>query len=219
MNARTSGAMLVAVALCCHRASAAVATPDAIAAATSAFAKIDDYRMRIAVHESAGTQVENRTYDVLFRKPSLERVDVVAGPGKGSGVVWIGGETVKAHRGGLLGGIRMTVDIHNSLVSTLRGDAVDSATIPSMLADFAASKGQMSQAPGPVIDGVDTTAVSLDVADPATDKGVTRVVLYLSDQTHLPVRRERFVGAELVKTENMTDLQTNVGLTPHDFPW
>jgi hypothetical protein len=101
----------------------------------------------------------------------------------------------------------------------LRGDAVDSATIPAMLDEFTSIKGNVSEAPGPPIDGAGTVAVTLDVADPSTDKNVSRIVLYLSDSTHLPVRRERFVGTDLVKSENVTDMQTNVGLNATDFPW
>jgi outer membrane lipoprotein-sorting protein len=191
----------------------------ALSAANSTFAKIDDYQMTIVVHETDGARVEDRTYGVLFKKPSLEKIDIVAGPGKGGGIVWLGGDKVKGHRGGLLGGIHLTFDIHNSQVSTLRGDSVDTATIPAMLGDFTTGKGTISEAPGPQIDGAASSAVTLDVADPTVDKGVTREVLYLSDTTHLPLRRERFAGTELVKSENVTEMKTNVGLTTNDFPW
>jgi len=197
----------------------AVSGAGALNQATAAFAKVDDYRMTIAVHETAGERTEDRTYSVLFKKPSLERIDIVAGPGKGGGIVWLGGDKVKGHRGGLLSGIHLTFDLHNSQVSTLRGDAVDTATIPAMLGDFTSVKGTVSEAPGPQIDGADSVAVTLDVGDPAVDNGVTREVLYLSDATHLPVRRERFAGTQLVKSENVTDVKTNVGLTSSDFPW
>jgi outer membrane lipoprotein-sorting protein len=197
----------------------AVSAPSALTAATAAFGKIDDYRMTIAVHETAGERVEDRTYSVLFKKPSLERIDIVAGPGKGGGIVWLGGDKVKGHKGGFFSGIHLTLDLHNSQVSTLRGDAVNTATIPAMIDDFTTIKGAVSQAPGPQIDGVDSNAVTLDVADPGADNGVTREVLYLSAATGLPVRRERFTGAVLVKSENVSNMKTNVGLTANDFPW
>jgi hypothetical protein len=200
------------------RTEVAAAT-DALDEARTAFSKVDDYRMTIVVHEIAGGQVEDRTYSVWFKKPSLERIDIVAGPGKGSGIVWLGGDKVKAHRGGFLAGIHVVFDLHDAKVSTLRGDAVDTAAIPSMLAEFASLKGTISTAPGPQIDGENSIAETLDVADPAADKGISRIVLYLSSTTHLPVRRERFVGTQLVKSEDVMQTQTNVGLGASDFPW
>jgi hypothetical protein len=191
----------------------------ALDAANAAFAQVTDYRMTIAVHEVAGGRVEDRTYAILFKKPALERIDIVAGPGKGGGIVWLGGDKVKGHRGGLLSGIRLTLDIHNSQVATLRGDSVNSGTIPAMLAVFTTVKGTVSEAPGPQIEGAGSSAVTLDVADPPAYNGVTREVLYLSSVTDLPVRRERFAGPQLVKSEIVTDTKTNVGLTSNDFPW
>jgi hypothetical protein len=41
--------------------------------------------MTIAFHETAGDRVQDRTCSILFKKPALERVDIVAGAGKGSG--------------------------------------------------------------------------------------------------------------------------------------
>ncbi len=212
-----AGALLFALAA--SAPATALDEPEALGAASAAFAKIDDYRMTIAVHETDGSRVEERTYRVLFKKPTMERIDVVAGPGRGGGIVWLGGDKVKGHRGGILSGIRLVFDIHNSQVTTLRGDSVDTATIPSMLADFTNIKGTISAASGPSINGAASVALTLDVATPATNHGLTREILYLSNVTHLPVRRERFAGPDLVKSENVTDMQTDVGLTGADFPW
>jgi outer membrane lipoprotein-sorting protein len=216
--AAISGLLFIALGTPSGATPATPATA-ALDAATAAFAKIDDYRMTIAVHEISGERVENRTYSVLFKKPMLERIDIVSGPGKGGGIVWLGGETVKGHRGGLLSAIHLTFDLHSGQVVTLRGDAVNTATIPAMLADFSTIKGSVSEASGPQIDGAQSSAVTLDVADPAADDGVSREVLYLSDTTHLPLRRERFAGTLLVKSENVSEIQTNLGLTASDFPW
>lgn len=214
--AATAGALLVVMS---HLPASAASETSAITAASSAFAKVDDYHMRIVVHEAAGARTQDRTYDVLFKKPLMEKIEIVAGQDKGSGIVWLGGDKVRGHRGGLLSGIHLTFDLHNSQVLTLRGDAVDTATIPSMLDEFTKVKGTVTAAPGPDIDGSPTDSVTLDVADPSALDGVSRVVLYLSSATHLPLRREQFAGTELVKSENITEMKTNVGLTAGDFPW
>jgi outer membrane lipoprotein-sorting protein len=212
-------ALTVAALLVAGAPAGAASGKSALDAANAAFANVSDYRMTIAVHEIAGNNVQDRTYSILFKKPALERVDIVAGAGRGGGIVWLGGDKVKGHRGGLLSGIHLTLDIHDGQVSTLRGDTVSSGTIPAMLAVFDTVKGTVSEAPGPEIDGAGSSAVTLDVADPATYNGVSREVLYLSTVSNLPVRRERYAGTQLVKSENITDTKTNVGLTSSDFPW
>ena len=219
MSARAALAAAVAFTLAAP-AGAMPGTPaPALGEAAAAFAKIDDYTSTVVVHETAGGHTEDRTYIVRFKKPALERIDIAAGPGKGSGVVWLGGDQVKGHRGGLLSGLHLTFDLHDKQVTSLRGDTVSSTTIPAMLDDFTTIKGTVSQAAGPQIAAGDSVAVTLDVADPANDDGVSREVLYLSTATDLPVRRERFAGSDLVKSENFTDMKFNVGLTTGDFPW
>ncbi len=216
---RTAAMLLPVLMLALTQTARAAASTSALSAASAAFAKIDDYRTTVVVHEIEGARVEDRTYVVLFKKPTMERVDVVAGPGRGSGIVWLGGDTVKGHRGGLLSGIHVTLSLHDKQVTTLRGDTVESATIPAMLDDFKNVKGQVSEGPGPAIGGATTVAVTLAIAGPADYDGVTREILYLSDVTHLPMRRERYIDSTLVKSEEITDMKTDVGLSASDFPW
>jgi hypothetical protein len=211
--------LMAAIVVAAGDRAGAVSSVRALDNATGAFAKVTDYQMNVVVHETSSDRVEDRVYRVWFKNPTQERVDIDAGPDKGRQTVWQGGAKVKTRRGGLLGHLRATLDLHDAAVSTLRGDAIDTLTIPSMLADFAAIKGDVSQRPGPEIDGAHSIAVTLNVEDPSVDNGVTRIVLYLSDATHLPIRRERFSGTLLVKTEDMTDLHVNAGLTAADFPW
>jgi hypothetical protein len=138
-------ALTVAALLVAGAPAGAASSKSALDAANAAFANVSDYRMTIAVHEIAGNNVQDRTYSILFKKPALERVDIVAGAGRGGGIVWLGGDKVKGHRGGLLSGIHLTLDIHDGQVSTLRGDTVSSGTIPAMLAVFDTVKGTVSE--------------------------------------------------------------------------
>jgi hypothetical protein len=168
----------------------------------------------------AGNNVQDRTYSTSYSKSRHSSASTSSrAPARAAGIVWLGGHKVKGHRGGLLSGIHLTLDIHDGQVSTLRGDTVSSGTIPAMLTVFDTVKGTVSEAPGPQIDGAGSSAVTLDVAEPAAYNGVSREVLYLSTVSNLPVRRERFAGTQLVKSENISDIKTNVGLTSSDFPW
>ena len=189
--------------------------------ANAAFSKINDYVMTVVVHETdnAGKNVEDRTYQYSFLKPTDVKLAILAGSHRGAGVVWKGGDKVKGHDGGFLSGIKLTLDIHNGRVVSLRGDTIDSGTIPGMLDRFKTIKGEVSEAPGPTLDGQATDVVTLKVADPTTDTGITKEQLFLSRTTHLPLRRLRYVGDLLVKSENVTSIKTNVGLTDRDFPF
>jgi outer membrane lipoprotein-sorting protein len=158
-------------------------------------------------------------YAYAFKKPLFVKLDVKSGSNSGGGIVWTGGDSVKGHRGGILSGIHLTLPLHDKQVVSLRGDSIDTGTIPAMLDVFKQVKGDVTEAPGPTIAGTPTDVVTLKVADPTTDKGVSRVVLYLSKATHLPVRRDQFTGDALVKSETFSNMKTNVGLKDSDFPF
>lgn len=197
------------------------AAAPALDEANAAFGKINDYVMSVVVHETdnAGKNVEDRTYQYSFLKPTDVKLAITAGSHRGAGVVWKGGDKVKGHDGGFLSGIKLTLDIHNGRVVSLRGDTIDSGTIPAMLDRFKTIKGDVTEAPGPAIEGQATDEVTLKVADPSSDGGVTKEQLFLSRTSHLPLRRMRYVGEALVKSENVSSFKSNVGLTDADFPF
>ena len=45
------------------------------------------------------------------------------------------------------------------------------------------------------------------------------MILYLSKETHWPVRQIMYDGSQIVLDETVTDLKTNVGLKESDFPF
>jgi outer membrane lipoprotein-sorting protein len=98
----------------------------------------------------------------------------------------------------------------------LRGDTIDQGTLTFVLQSLLSMPGTLGEAAGPTISGSATTAVTLDLAKP-TAKGETKIVVDLSEATHLPVRRQLYAGSTLVVTETYTDLKTNVGLKIDDI--
>jgi len=187
--------------------------------AVVALSHVEDYTDTLTVHETSGTNSDDHTYNYAFKKPNLVKLDVTSGSNKGGGIVWTGGDKVSGHRGGFLSGIHLKLDLHDKQVVSLRGDSIDTGTFAAMLDRMKTIKGELTEAAGPALAGVATDAVSLRVADPTANKGVTREVLYLSKTTHLPLRREQYVGDAVVKTETVSNLKTNVGLQPSDFPF
>jgi hypothetical protein len=192
---------------------------DTLAQALDAYAKINDYTADIVVHEVQGTDVQDRTYRYFFLRPTFVKTQILDGPGRGGGAVWIGGDQVSGHQGGFLSAIHLKISLHDKRATSLRGDTMDTGTFGAMLGMFKDPKGTVTETDDKTVDGILTDELSLKVADPAALGGITRYDLYIAHATHLPVRRERYVGDQLVKSEKVTNPKPNTGLTQSDFPF
>ena len=191
----------------------------ALDALVRALNAITDYQVRGIVHETTddGAHVQDRTYDFRWKRPNYERIEIIAGPGKGEGASWHGGPTVRGHQGGFLSGIHMNVSIHDPRATSLRGDTIETAAFTWQAEHLLNTPGRLSEAPGPVIDGAPTTAVTLQVTDSKANGNVSRDVLYIGKEKHLPLRREQFAGTTLVKTEHFVDIKVDNGFSVDDL--
>ena len=196
---------------------AAAGAPSPIAQFDEAFAKIDDCTYTLRAHETKGTAVQDRVYQYSFKKPDLAKTLIVSGDGKGSGGVWRGGDTVSGHQGGMLAFIHLNVGLHDPRATSLRGYTIPEGLLQNEVAKYRAIKGQLSEHPGPELEGVATDEIDLNVADPSKYDGVTRMVLYLNRSTHLPYRQIRYEGSKSVADETFENIKTNVGLKDSDF--
>ena len=157
--------------------------------ALAAFAKtwnaIDDYSATASVDEQTndGKSSTKRKYSFKFRKPDFASADVVDGPGRGSGAVWRGGNQIRGHMGGLFSHLTRVIAIDDARAVSVRGDTIDMASFDYDLHDMLSTSGKLSEAGGPA----GTTDVTLALARP-TPGGVTKIVLELSNATHLPGR-------------------------------
>lgn len=184
---------------------------------SDAWAKVNDYSCSIVVHETHGSQTQDRRYDFWFKKPAFAKLEIVSGPGRGSGASWTGGDKVRGHKGGILSGIKLSVSINDPQAVSLRGDNISTASFGYILSNLQSGKGTLSEGEGPAIDGAATETVAMKIANPAADRNVTRDVVYLSKVSHLPVRRVRYEGDVLVKQEDFVNLKLNPGLRDSDF--
>ena len=212
---------LLAVAAVCS-----VATPvradnsaPAIVAFEQAFAKTNDYVCHIHAHEVKGDQSQNRVYEYSFMKPHFVKTLILSGDGKGSGGVWVGGDQVSGHQGGFLSGIHLKVGLHDSRAVSLRGFTIPDGMLQTLVHRYATTPGTLSQAPGGKIGGVPTDRLDLKVSNPAGNDGISEQILYLSQETHWPIRQILYSGSQIVLDQSITDLKTNVGLTQKDFPF
>ena len=219
MNIRRSLSLCIAlVGVGCFVARAANAAP-AIATFDKAFAGINDYTCTLHVHEAKGTVTQDRVYQYEFMKPHYVKTLILDGEGKGSGGVWIGGDQVSGHQGGFLSGIHLKISLNDPRAVSLRGVTIPEGLLPRIVDDYATIPGKLTQLEGGKIQGVDTDRIELKVADPASNNGVSDQILYVSKETHWPVRQIMYAGPQIVLDENVTDLKTNVGLTQADFPF
>ena len=211
----------VALSLALGLASAARAdnTAPAITAFDQAFAATNDYTCKEHVHEAKGTATQDRVYQFAFMKPHFAKTLIESGDGKGSGGVWAGTDQVSGHQGGFLSGIHLKVSIHDPRAVSLRGVTIPEGLLQNVVHKYATTAGTLSQSAGGKIGGVLTDRLELKVGDPAANDGVTQQILYLSQETHWPIRQILYAGTQIVLDESITDLKTNVGLTQSDFPF
>lgn len=185
-----------------------VARIPALTAFGATWATIASYTATITVFEQLGTRTDRAVFAYTFHKPAPVTLRVDAGPNVGATVVWNGGSSVTVSKGrGLLALLKKTVPLHDPLVTTLRGDSVDQVSFGSILAHGESIVGSLRESVGPQIRGVATSIVTLLPATPATDGGLTREVLYISNSTNLPVQILGYEGATLVRNIAFTDVK------------
>lgn len=191
----------------------------AIAAFDQAFAAINDYTCVLHVHEAKGDRTQDRVYQYQFMKPHFVKTLILDGDGKGSGGVWVGGDQVSGHQGGLFSGIHLKVSVNDPRAVSLRGVTIPEGLLQRIVDDYGSTPGKLTQVDGGKVNGVATDRLELKAADPASNYGITDQILYLSKDTHWPVRQVMYSGSQVVLDETVNDLKTNVGLTQSDFPF
>jgi outer membrane lipoprotein-sorting protein len=182
------------------------------AAFIEAWAKVPSYTANIKVHETKGTDVQDRTYHYAYLKPHFAKIDITGGPGRGGGAVWTGGDTVSGHQGGFLSGIHLKVSIHDGRAVDLRGGTIDEASFENVADNIksaaAATNGEET------LNGTAYDTVTVPFKDA---NGATKRVIFLSKTTHLPARRVTYAGDAVVLNEEFADVNTAANLKESDF--
>jgi len=205
--------------LCSGAAASAANAAPAIAAFDRAFASINDYTCVLHVHEAKGNATQDRVYQYSFMKPHYAKTLILDGDGKGSGGVWVGTDQISGHQGGFLSGIHMKVDVHDHRAVSLRGATIPEGLMQHIVAIYATTPGKLTQTDGGKVAGVATDRLDLKVADASSNGDISEQILYLSKDTHWPVRQIMYSGSQIVVDESVTDFKTNTGLTQSDFPF
>ena len=213
-------AAAVAAALVAAGASArAAGSAPAIAAFNTMFAGINDYTYTLKSHEAKGSTTQDRTYSYQFLKPQYVKTLILDGDGKGGGGVWTGGNQVSGHQGGILSAIHLKVDLHDPKAVSLLGYTIPDGLIQNIVGNYTARcrralarrrrRGRRRA----------NRSHREDVADPASNGGATKMILYVNHETHWPVRQIVYAGPTIILDQHFSDIKTNTGLKPSDFPF
>ncbi len=216
---RASAIALVVMALWPAGALRAANSAPAIADFDKVFAATNDYTCVLHVHEAKGTQTQDRVYQYQFMKPHYAKTLILDGDSKGSGGVWIGTDQISGHQGGILSGFHRKVSIDDPRAVSLRGVTIPEGLLQRIVDNYATIPGKLTQTDGGKIGGVPTDRLDLKLNDPSANGGVTEQILYLSKETHWPIRQIMYAGSQIVLDETVSDLKTNTGLTQADFPF
>jgi outer membrane lipoprotein-sorting protein len=222
MHQRNLALVLIAAAFVAFTppyAARAAQTSPAIDAFNASFAQVNSYTYKLHSHETKGSDVQDRVYDYSFMKPHFAKTLIESGANKGSGGVWTGGEQVSGHQGGFLSGIHLKVDLHDGRATSLRGYTIPDGLVQNLMARYTDVKGDLTQTAGGEIGGVQTDLLDLKVADPASNGGISEQKIWLSQQTHWPLRQIYYAGTTVVLDQSFTDYNLNANLTQNDFPF
>ena len=206
------------VGVSCVAASATKENP-AIAAFDRTFADVSDYTCVLHSHEVNGAKIQNRVYQYSFMKPHYLTTQILSGDGKGGGAVWVGGDQISGHMGGIFSGIHVKINLDDPRALSLHGVTIPKGLLPGIIDDYQTIPGTLTQSDGGKIGDIDTTRLDLKVADPSSNHDITEQIVYLSTSTHWPIRQVMYSGSQVVLDESVDDLKTNVGLTKNDFPF
>ncbi|MBC5806968.1 MAG: LolA family protein [Candidatus Eremiobacter antarcticus] len=189
------------------QAQSSPTTAETIEKFFSAWQGIETYQCTLTSHEVDGIRVQDRVYHMFFEKPMKTRMEIISGDGRGGAAVWSGGDTLRGHRGGMLAGIKKTLDIHSPLATSIRGTTIADANYGILLGHIRTFKPDNLDAARIG----DRTLVTAQVADPASQAGVTKEV-FIFGADGLPLEFEQYQGASMVKKVDYSDVKLNVPL-------
>lgn len=170
-------------------------TPAPLAAFAKTWESMNGYKTAIHCFSTKDGKTENSQFNYTFTKPSSISMSIVSGPRAGNAVTWSGGDTATAGKGMFTRKFSLT----DSAVTSLRGATVVDLSFGSILKHAEGLKGKKSAA-ATTMDGEAANAVTVNVAQPSSDDGLTREVLYLSGGTDLPLRVDGYVESQLVSS-------------------
>jgi outer membrane lipoprotein-sorting protein len=207
-----STAVAVAASICAGTAFASTSGEAALARFSAAWDKVNTYACTITAREVSGSRVQDRVYQMWFRKPHMSRMNITDGDGHGSTVVWDGSDKVYGHRGGLFAMVKMHLDLHDRMATTVRGTTVAEASFGALLDHIKGLKGATIDA----VADAERTRITVSVADASADNNVTKELMVLGPN-NLPVEYDQWEGDNQVKHITYSEVKLNVDIPDSVF--
>jgi outer membrane lipoprotein-sorting protein len=207
-----SAAIAAAASMCAGTAFASKSGGVALARFSAAWDQVNTYACTITAREVSGSRVQDRVYQMWFRKPHMSRMDITGGDGRGSAVVWDGGDKVYGHQGGFLAMFKKHLDLHDRLATTVRGTTVAEASFGALLDHIKGLKGATVDA----VADTDKTRITISVTDPSADNNVTKELMVLGSN-NLPVEYDQWEGDAQVKHITYSEVKLNVDIPDSVF--
>jgi outer membrane lipoprotein-sorting protein len=184
-------------------------TPDQwFAKFQTAWDAVNTYTATISSREILNGKTQDRVYDIKYQKPTSVRLEITGGDGKGSVAVWLGGDTVRGHKGGFFSMFKLTLNIHNPQATSIRGTTIAQSYFGSQLDHLKSLKWKSADV---TVDGANVTITGVP-ADPSTDEGIVKEVMTLG-ANGLPVELIEYDGPNSVaKDVKYADVKLNVDL-------
>jgi outer membrane lipoprotein-sorting protein len=171
---------------------------------------VNTYTAKIATHEALNGKAQDRVYTIDYQKPTSVRLDITGGDGKGSAAVWQGGDTVRGHQGGFFSMIKLNLNIHAHLATSLRGTTIAQSYFGAQLDHLKSVKWKSTDV---TVNGDNATITAIP-ADPTQDDGIVKEVMTLG-ANGLPVELIQYDGPDsLAKDVKYSEVKLNVDLPP-----
>jgi hypothetical protein len=187
----------------------AVAPADAPLMAWLATHPAYTYTVEATELDAAG-RLENVTLHISYDASGpLELVHIVNGKAAGADITWHGTDAVVVHPGGIFHALGIPMSVRDKRVLSPRGNDVRVGIFANVAACFARNPNVLRSIPAPgqmAFELVDPDGVDCGADDGSGAERVTRDRIVCTADGR-PLRRERYIGSELVETWTISDLQ------------
>ncbi len=188
---------------------------EAVAALEQALSGIESYTCILESYVKARDgKEEHKEYEYAFVRPGYVKMKVIRG---GKGEVFYDPTTGKARgrKPGMLSVIRLTLDVNDKRITSIRGHRVDETSWFYLLESW---KTYVEQADSVALRKEGNTLVLEAYGIPENPYDEVAMRLYLDAQTHLPLKFEALdANGEVVHRVAYRDVKLNPGLKPDDL--
>lgn len=162
-----------------------------IAQSLATFRAMPGYEVKLRYFQSQDAKLSNGVYQIAGKGNSV-KITVQEGNGKGTRLLYTGGNSVKARPGGILSPLVITLSLDDPKVTSVRGYHINQILVPETL-------GQLLDPANSVLAAETTqTGYHVLVGGPKLLKGCRTLEAWVDGRTMMPTRVEYSDGRAVV---------------------